>query len=57
MVEPKPLRLQLHRVKGRKPAILLVEDEVLLRVVIADYLRECGFKVTRPGTAPKQSRF
>ena len=25
--------------------VLVVEDEVLIRVVIAEYLRECGFKV------------
>lgn len=25
--------------------ILLVEDEVLIRLVIADYLRECGYRV------------
>jgi DNA-binding NtrC family response regulator len=49
MVEAKPIRLQLHRVKGRKPAILVVEDEVLLRVVLAEYLRECGFKVYEAG--------
>ena len=25
--------------------VLVVEDEVLIRVVIADYLRECGYRV------------
>ncbi|HEY2137544.1 MAG TPA: response regulator [Xanthobacteraceae bacterium] len=25
--------------------VLLVEDEILIRTVIADYLRQCGFKV------------
>ena len=35
----------------RIPAILVVEDEVLIRLVIADYLRECGFKVYEAGTA------
>ena len=25
--------------------VLVVEDEVLIRLVIADYLRECGYKV------------
>ena len=29
----------------RVPAILVAEDEVLIRFVIADYLRECGFQV------------
>ena len=29
-----------------KPAtVLVVEDEVLIRLVIAEYLRECGYKV------------
>jgi len=28
-----------------KEAILLVEDDVLARLVLADYLRECGYKV------------
>ena len=28
----------------RRP-ILVVEDEVLIRLVIADYLRDCGYKV------------
>jgi len=27
------------------PSILVVEDEVLIRMVIADYLRRCGYKV------------
>jgi CheY-like chemotaxis protein len=27
------------------PTILVVEDEVLVRLVIAEYLRECGYKV------------
>jgi DNA-binding response OmpR family regulator len=35
----------------RTPAILVVEDEVLIRLVIADYLRDCGFKVYEAGTA------
>jgi DNA-binding response OmpR family regulator len=26
-------------------ALLLVEDEVLLRLALADYLRDCGYKV------------
>ncbi|MBA1154685.1 response regulator [Microvirga mediterraneensis] len=27
------------------PTVLVVEDEVLIRLVIADYLRECGYRV------------
>lgn len=34
----------------RQPAILVVEDEILLRVALAEYLRECGFKVYEAGT-------
>jgi CheY-like chemotaxis protein len=37
--------------KERTPAILLVEDEVLVRLAISDYLQECGFKVYEAGTA------
>lgn len=31
--------------------ILVAEDEVLVRVTIADYLRECGFQVVEAGSA------
>jgi len=31
--------------KERKPAILIVEDEFLIRMALSDYLQECGFKV------------
>lgn len=37
--------------RERVPAILIVEDEVLIRFVIADYLRECGFKILEAGDA------
>jgi DNA-binding NtrC family response regulator len=37
--------------KERCPAVLVVEDEILIRLVVADYLRECGFKVYEAGTA------
>lgn len=32
-----------------KPVILLVEDEVLIRMVIAEYLRDCGYHVVEAG--------
>jgi CheY-like chemotaxis protein len=35
----------------RKPAILIVEDEVLIRFALADYLQECGFKVFETASA------
>lgn len=31
--------------KERKPSILIVEDEFLIRMALSDYLQECGFKV------------
>jgi CheY-like chemotaxis protein len=37
--------------KEPAPAILIVEDEVLLRMAISDYLQECGFKIYEAGTA------
>lgn len=33
------------RADAPAPTVLVVEDEVLIRLVIADYLRECGYKV------------
>ena len=35
----------------RTPTILIVEDEVLIRMTLSDYLQECGFKVFEAGTA------
>jgi CheY-like chemotaxis protein len=32
-----------------KPTILVVEDEVLIRMSVADYLRECGYRVVEAG--------
>lgn len=32
-------------------AILLVEDEVLIRMAVADYLRDCGYRVTEAANA------
>lgn len=31
------------------PIVLVVEDEVILRIAIAEHLRECGFKVVEAG--------
>jgi CheY-like chemotaxis protein len=35
----------------RIQTVLIVEDEVLVRMVIADYLRECGYHVIEAGSA------
>ena len=35
----------------RSPSILLVEDEVLVRFMISDYLQDCGFKVFEASAA------
>ena len=34
-----------------KPTLLLVEDEPLIRLAVADYLRECGFRVLEASNA------
>lgn len=36
---------------GSEPTILIVEDEVLLRMALADFLQECGYRVLEAGTA------
>jgi DNA-binding response OmpR family regulator len=49
MPNTKQIHFLFNRVKGRKPTILVVEGEVLLRVALSDYLRECGFRVYEAG--------
>ncbi|MBL8547376.1 MAG: response regulator [Hyphomonadaceae bacterium] len=34
-----------------EPVVLVVEDEVLIRLAAADHLRSCGFKVAEAGNA------
>lgn len=34
-----------------EPLVLVVEDEVLIRMAAADHLRSCGFKVAEAGNA------
>jgi CheY-like chemotaxis protein len=38
------------------PSILVVEDEVLVRSVVAIYLRDCGFQVVEAGNADEAIR-
>jgi two-component system, response regulator PdtaR len=41
---------------AQSPTVLVVEDEVLVRMVIADYLRDCGFRVLEASTADEAMR-
>lgn len=36
---------------GRSPIVLVVEDDVLTRLAIAEHLRHCGYHVIEAGTA------
>lgn len=38
-------------VQASQPTVLVVEDEVLIRMAVSDYLRECGFHVIEAGSA------
>ena len=40
----------------RSATIVVVEDEVLVRMVVADYLRYRGFRVVEAGTADEAIR-
>jgi CheY-like chemotaxis protein len=37
--------------QDRAPTILIVDDEALIRLVLSDYLKECGFKIVEAGSA------
>ena len=42
----------------RPPTILVVEDDILVRMPVADYLRECGYRVIEASNAAEaQSMF
>ena len=43
--------LRLPDPEDRTPTILLVEDEVLIRMAASEYLQECGFKVLEASSA------
>ncbi len=38
-------------IEDTRPVVLIVEDEVLVRMVVAEYLRDCGFMVIEAGSA------
>jgi CheY-like chemotaxis protein len=37
--------------QSKPQTVLVVEDEILVRMVIGDYLRECGYRVIEAGNA------
>jgi CheY-like chemotaxis protein len=37
--------------KERTPTLLIVEDEVLIRMALSDYLQDCGYKVLEASAA------
>jgi CheY-like chemotaxis protein len=41
---------------SQSPTILVAEDDALVRRVVADYLRDCGFPVIEAGTADEAIR-
>lgn len=38
------------------PTVLIVDNELLIRVVVADYLRDCGFQVLETSNADEAQR-
>ena len=52
MAEIRPVhKVDFPNPADRTPTILIVEDEVLVRIALSDYLQECGFKVLEAGNA------
>lgn len=52
MAETGPVhKVDFPNPADRTPTILIVEDEVLVRIALSDYLQECGFKVLEAGNA------
>lgn len=42
--------------RDKKPTILVVENEVLIRLSLVDYLEECGFKIVEAANAAEAVR-
>ena len=40
-----------RQTRGRAPTVLVVEDELLIRMAIAEHLQSCGFHVIEAGNA------
>jgi CheY-like chemotaxis protein len=51
-----PRNVPQQPVPARPPAVLVVEDEILLRTAVAFYLRDCGFDVVEAGNADEAIR-
>ena len=53
----RPARNTAERHKeAEAPTVLVVEDEVLIRMAIADYLRDCGYRVVEAGNSHEAVR-
>ena len=53
---PRTLKRSLGEERPERSTILVVEDEILIRLMIAEYLREFGFKVVEAGDAAQATR-
>ena len=51
MTEKTVQTLQLPDPKERTPTLLVVDDEALIRMMVSDFLQECGFKVLEASNA------
>ena len=49
-------RAQFPNPKERTPTILVVDDELLIRMNVSDFLQDCGFKVLEASNADEAIR-